>query len=135
MRPDLKVIHFQSLAHPIHLLLTRSFQREAKSTFTDEELEGLLNYVAARPDVGLLMPGTNGLRKMRWKAKGSGKRGGARVIYYFRDLNMPLLLLAVYPKNTTVQLSVRRLAEISASVEQIVWGMAAVLNGDTEATA
>ena len=79
-----------------------------------------MNYIAANPDAGTKIPGTSGLRKMRWKAKGFGKSGGARIIYYFRDLNMPLLLLAAYPKNHVARLSVSRMREIEKKVDAIV---------------
>jgi hypothetical protein len=54
---------------------------------------------------GDVIPGTGGIRKLRWRARGSGKRGGARVIYYFRDLNMPVFLLAVYAKGEKMNLT------------------------------
>lgn len=120
MRPPLEVISFQATAHPIQLMPTRSFTREALDIFTQEEREGFLNYIAANPDAGAKIPGTSGLRKIRWKAKGSGKRGGARIIYYFRDLNMPLLLITAYPKNHVARLSEKRMRQISQMVEQIV---------------
>lgn len=115
-----EVIEFQAEGHPIEFLRVRSFRKEADSTFTPEEFSGFLNYIAANPESGVRIPGTSGLRKIRWRAKGSGKRGGARVIYYFRDLNMPLLLLAVYPKGHVVQLSAARMKEIDRKVEFLI---------------
>lgn len=126
--PIFEVIHFKSEAHTIEFLRTRSFYKEAGEVFTIEEMSGFLNYIAANPEAGAKIPGTSGLRKMRWRAKGSGKSGGARVIYYFRDLNMPLLLLAVYPKNHIAQLSVKRLREIDRKVEYIVQELASKYN-------
>ena len=120
MHPAFEVIQFQSEAHPMEFLRARSFYKDACKIFTAEELTGFMNYISDNPDVGVRIPGTTGLRKMRWRAKGSGKRGGARIIYYFRDLNMPLLLLAVYPKNHVSQLSSSRMKEIERKVEFLI---------------
>ncbi|MFD1704464.1 addiction module toxin RelE [Methylopila henanensis] len=120
MGPQFEVIQFCSEGYAIEFLLTRSFRREAADVFTAEERTGFMNYIAANPDAAPKIPGTSGIRKMRWKAKGFGKSGGARIIYYFRDLNMPLLLLAVYPKNHVVRLSAARMKEIGRKVDAIV---------------
>lgn len=120
MQPTFEVIRFQAEAHPIDFLRTRSFSKEFSRIFTSQEQEGLLNYIAANPESGAKIPGANGIRKIRWKAKGQGKRGGARVIYYFRDLNMPMVLLAVYAKGEKSDLSAAEMKEIQRKVDQVV---------------
>jgi hypothetical protein len=55
--------------------------------------------VGANPEAGDLMPETGGVRKLRWALPGKGKRGGARVIYFFHDERLPVFLLAMYGKN------------------------------------
>ena len=131
MHPTFTVIHFQSEAHDIQFLRTKAFYKEARTVFTDEELSGFLNYIAANPEAGDKIPGTSGLRKIRWKAKGFGKSGGARVIYYFRDLNMPLMLLSVYPKNHVARLSERTMRDIGKKVEEIIEWFAESNNNKT----
>jgi len=49
--------------------------------------------------------GTGGLRKLRWGLEGRGKRGGARVIYFFHDTRMPLFALTAYAKNDRADLT------------------------------
>ena len=105
MSPGHNIIQFKAEDHEISFVVSKSFERDAAKVFTSAELTGFLNYIAAKPDSGIRLRGGHGLRKIRWKAKGFGKSGGARIIYYFRDLNMPLLLLAVYAKNDRAQLS------------------------------
>ena len=55
--------------------------------------------------MGDIIPGSGGIRKLRWRRSGSGKRGGARVIYFFHDAAMPLYLLLVYSKAAQTDLS------------------------------
>lgn len=97
-----------------------SFCDDSSSVFTEEEYNNLINYLAEYPDAGDVIPGTGGIRKVRWPAKGQGKRGGARVIYYFRDLNMPVYMLAVYAKGEKINLTEREKKVMRDMVELIV---------------
>jgi len=65
----------------------------------DEERAELVAYLAYNPTVGDVIPGSGGVRKIRWGLEGRGKRGGARVIYFFHDLEMPLYIFTAYAKN------------------------------------
>lgn len=65
----------------------------------DAERAELVGYLACNPTAGDLIPGTGGVRKMRWGLEGRGKRGGARVIFFFHDMEMPLYLMTAYAKN------------------------------------
>ena len=62
-------------------------------------------YIGLNPYSGNLIPGTGGIRKIRWQGSGRGKRGGVRVIYYVYDDSRPIYLLYAYPKNVQVDLS------------------------------
>ena len=59
----------------------------------------------ANPEAGKIVPETGGVRKVRWALAGRGKRGGARVIYYYHNERLPLFLLTAYPKNEKANLS------------------------------
>ena len=63
------------------------------------------NYIAYNPLAGDVIPGTGGIRKIRWQSSGHGKRGGARVIYYVYNENNPIYLLAAYNKNVQKDMS------------------------------
>ncbi|MEP7352133.1 MAG: type II toxin-antitoxin system RelE/ParE family toxin [Acidobacteriota bacterium] len=65
----------------------------------------LVAYLAENPLAGALIAGTGGVRKLRWALPGQGKRGGARVIYYFHSEQLPLFLLAAYGKNEKANLT------------------------------
>ena len=96
------------------------FCADAEAIFTESEYDELVLFLAEHPDAGELIPGTGGVRKVRWAARGQGKRGGARVIYYFRDLNVPVYLLAAYAKNEKLNLSQKDKKMMSTLVDAIV---------------
>ena len=90
------------------ILETHAFTRRIVELLSDEEYAQLQADLVARPDAGQLMRGTGGLRKIRWAAKGRGKRGGGRTIYYWHALGDQLLMLFVYPKGEQDDLSERQ---------------------------
>lgn len=65
----------------------------------------LVEDLAHNPNAGELIPGTGGVRKLRWGLEGRGQRGGARVIYFYRGARIPLFALAAYAKNERADLS------------------------------
>ena len=75
---------------------------------SEDEHDDLILYVALHPEAGDVIPETGGLRKLRWAAKGRGKRGGSRVIYYFHDIHVPLFLMAIFAKTVQTDLSPRQ---------------------------
>ena len=81
------------------------FMRCSKRLLTEDELRNLINYLAARPTAGVIMQGTGGIRKIRWKREGTGKSSGVRVIYYFYNEKYPLFLLTVFGKSKKANLS------------------------------
>ncbi len=96
---------FNAGSYLISIAEMDGFISDAKQIFTAVEYEELILFLAQHPDAGELIPETGGVRKVRWRARGQGKRGGARVIYYFRDLNVPVYLLAVYAKGEKLNLT------------------------------
>ena len=65
----------------------------------EEERSLLVDFLAHNPVQGDLIPGAGGVRKLRWGLEGRGKRGGARVIYFYHSPNLPLFALTAYAKN------------------------------------
>lgn len=105
---------------PVSVIELAGFRRRAADLLTAEEQEALVELVAYEPTCGDLIPGTGGLRKVRIGRKGIGKRGGARVIYYFHDVHVPILLLAIYAKNEKDDLSAAEKKEFARLVKEIV---------------
>jgi hypothetical protein len=68
------------------------------------------------------MPGTGGARKLRWKARGRGKSGGARAIYYYHDESLPLFLLNVFAKNEKANLTKAERNEMKKLLPRLIAG-------------
>lgn len=81
------------------------FIRRAEHILTGEEKNQLISYLSTHPKSGTIIQGTGGIRKIRWACKGHGKRGGARVIYFLYDENIPLFLLTIFSKSEKDDLS------------------------------
>lgn len=80
------------------------FIRRAEKLLSEDERESLIAYLSAHPTAGVIIPGTGGVRKLRWKRQGSGKSGGVRVIYFYHNDQIPLFLLTVFSKAQKVSL-------------------------------
>ena len=84
---------------------------------SDDEYRLLQEGLVARPDAGRLIRGTGGLRKVRWAAKGRGKRGGVRIIYYWHVPGDRLLMLVAYTKSDQDDLTPRQRAMLRKIIE------------------
>ena len=62
---------------------TRAFTTRLLDLLPDEDYRLLQLELVRDPEAGHVIPGTGGLRKLRWAASGRGKRGGARIIYFW----------------------------------------------------
>lgn len=82
-----------------------SFLSHVGVSISVAERDELIDFLARQPDAGDEIPGTGGVRKLRWGGKGKGKRGGLRVIYYFYNETAPVFLLAVYGKGVQEDLT------------------------------
>jgi hypothetical protein len=92
---------------------TSAFARRAEKLLSTEEHEELLFYLALHPQSGDEIPGTGGVRKVRFAARGKGKSGGVRVIYYFFDEENPLYAIFLYAKNEQANLSPEQKREVA----------------------
>ena len=97
---------------------TPIFTRQTEKLFSEDEKRELIDFLA-----GDEIPGTGGVRKVRFAASGRGKRGGARVIYYYLDDSMPLYALLAYAKNARDDMSPeeKRMVASLAAALKAVW--------------
>jgi hypothetical protein len=91
----------------IRFVETPVFTRQVLELMGDAEYSKLQAALVLQPEMGDLIPGTGGLRKVRWveKARGRGKRGGVRVIYYWYRSDALIYLLLAYSKTERDDLS------------------------------
>jgi len=96
---------------------TRVCTRRIDDRFSPEEYRLLQLALVARPDAGKIIRGTGGLRKLRWALRGRGKRGGARVIYFWHPPSHQLLMLFAFAKNEADDLTVEQRRALRRVVE------------------
>ncbi len=97
---------------------TAVFTEDVSSLLTDDSYKAMQQALLFRPDAGALIPGGHGLRKLRWRTKSGGKRGGVRVIYYWIRDDDSIYLLTMYPKTRQDNLSPRQLKILSRIVQE-----------------
>lgn len=95
---------------------TEIFQRHAALIWSEKMRIEFINWIAANPLAGDLIPGSGGCRKVRWSRAGMGKRGGARVIY-FNGTDGKIWLLIVYAKAKFDNLPTTFLSKLKMEVE------------------
>lgn len=98
---------------------TPGYLAVANKLFSDEERSDIVSLLAADPEAGDRMEGTGGFRKVRVARQGMGKRGGARVVYIFRNTRFPLFLITVFPKNLKENLSKKERNDLKKRADQI----------------
>ena len=101
----------------------KSFRKAAQAAgMSDEDIQELIDHLAANPDAGDEMEGTGGCRKLRWAIRGNnkGKSGGVRTISLYTGENMPVFLLTVFAKRQKVNLTKAERNDLKAVSDQIV---------------
>ncbi|HEY9069269.1 MAG TPA: type II toxin-antitoxin system RelE/ParE family toxin [Candidatus Ozemobacteraceae bacterium] len=96
---------------------TSLFSKLIRDYLSDEEYSALQWVLVARPDAGALIPGSGGLRKLRWAAPGRGKSGGYRVIYYWQDHLGQIWFLTIYAKNEAENIPAHVLKAIKREID------------------
>ena len=91
---------------------TTLFQRLWPNYWTEEERGEFASFIAEHPSAGNVIPESGGIRKLRWKRAGSGKSGGVRVIYFTQNAKGEVVLLTLYAKSKTDNITGSKLKEI-----------------------
>ncbi len=80
------------------IIETSIFTKQINTMLKDDEYRALQNFIVELPTSGNIIKGSGGIRKLRWQSSGHGKRGGARIIYYWATDQEQIFMLYAYPK-------------------------------------
>jgi hypothetical protein len=84
---------------------------------SDDEYAVLQQSLIVNPELGDVIPGSGGVRKLRWGVAGRGKRGGLRVIYFLRLRQSEIWMLALYAKNVADNIPAKVLKKIKEEID------------------
>jgi len=93
-----------------------AFTKYVYKYLSDDEYLGLQSFLLQNPEAGKVVPGSGGVRKVRWAMSGKGKSGGVRVIYYFKRLDDEIWLLTIYSKNEAENIPAHVLRQIAKEI-------------------
>jgi hypothetical protein len=96
---------------------TRLFTRLVNEHLTDDEYRRLQQALIADPELGVVIPGSGGIRKARWGIAGRGRRGGLRVIYFLRVRQGQIWMLTLYRKNVADNIPAHILRQIRDEID------------------
>jgi mRNA-degrading endonuclease RelE of RelBE toxin-antitoxin system len=113
-------VEWRAYEYPITIAELKTASKELERLLTQEEINGMVDFLACNPEIGEIMPRTGGVRKMRWPCASRGKRSGLRILYYFHDLNIPLYILAVYSKGEKLRPTAGEEREMATLVKMLI---------------
>ncbi|KTT31142.1 type II toxin-antitoxin system RelE/ParE family toxin [Pseudomonas rhizoryzae] len=91
---------------------TPTFQKQADKVWSDAERLAFIDWIAANPLAGDVIPGAEGARKVRWTRAGTGKSGGVRVIYFNLTEDEVILLITLYAKADQATISPSEISKV-----------------------
>lgn len=100
------------------IIETTIFTKLIARLMDDDNYRELQEVLIGNPETGDVIPGSGGLRKIRWRVAGRGKRGGVRVIYYRVHTAERIYMLYAYAKNEVEDLSRDQLKALRKIVER-----------------
>lgn len=98
---------------------TQLFTRLVGKYLDDDEYAALQAVLVGNPEAGVVIPGTGGVRKVRWATGGRGKRGGVRVIYFVRRHHGVIWMLDIYAKSVREDVSAKVLRRVREEIEDV----------------
>jgi mRNA-degrading endonuclease RelE of RelBE toxin-antitoxin system len=96
-----------------------AFTKHVYKYLSDAEFLGLQSFLLEYPEAGNIVPGSGGVRKVRWAIAGKGKSGGVRVIYYFKRQENEIWLLTIYSKSEIGNIPAHILRQIAKEIENV----------------
>ena len=96
-----------------------AFTRYVYNYLSEDEYQGLQSFLLKNPESGKVVPGSGGVRKVRWAMSGKGKSGGVRVIYYFKKQDDEIWLLTIYSKSEVENIPAHILRQIAKEIGNV----------------
>jgi hypothetical protein len=105
-----------------------AFTRHIASYMSDDEYCRMQEELASDPELGNVMPGTGGFRKLRWgdPRRGKGRRSGLRVIYYYFSSDQQIWLMTIYDKDEASDLTPQEKKALKAAIDAELKARAAI---------
>jgi mRNA-degrading endonuclease RelE of RelBE toxin-antitoxin system len=97
---------------------TSIFTRDVQTLLPDDSYRKLQQAILVRPEAGSLIPGSGGLRKLRWSLPQAGKRGSLQIIYYWDTPSDTIYMLLAYKKNKQEDLTQDQLKILSRLIKE-----------------
>jgi mRNA-degrading endonuclease RelE of RelBE toxin-antitoxin system len=103
------------------VVLTEKFKKTVKKLLNEKDLAGLVDYLQLDPEAGAIIPGTGGIRKLRWinPRNNKGKSGGLRILYYYAKGTL-ILLLSAYSKSNAENITEAQKNELSKNISSLL---------------
>lgn len=98
---------------------TSLFTKLVYQYLEDDEYLGLQLYLLHHPESGEVVPGSGGVRKIRWGSRHKGKRGGIRVIYFWKTVDNEIWLLTIYAKGERESIPAHILKQIAEEIKHV----------------
>lgn len=93
-----------------------AFTKYVYTYLSEDEYVGLQSFLLQYPEAGQVVPGSGGVRKLRWGMAGKGKQGGVRIIYYFKRQDDEIWLLTIYSKSERANIPGHLLRQIAKEI-------------------
>ena len=103
----------------VEFIKASAFTKYVYEYLSDDEYSGFQSFLLEFPEAGRVVPGSGGIRKIRWAMSGKGKSGGVRVIYYFKRQDDEIWLLTIYSKNEVENIPAHVLRQIAKEIENV----------------
>ncbi len=97
---------------------TSLFTSQIQSLLSADEYRELQVALLLRPEMGSIIPGSGGLRKIHWGERGRARGGSVRVIYYCAEAQMQIVMLLAYTRNEADSLAPNQLQVLRRIIEE-----------------
>lgn len=96
-----------------------AFTRHVSGYLTDDRYRELQHRLATEPELGDVIPGTGGFRKLRWAdpRRSKGSRGGLRIIYYYFPRDQQIWLITLYGKDEASDLTPKEKLALKSAID------------------